>query len=263
MPRITQELGGNEYEDVSAEIPNEEDWEMAQDPTQANPPTTEEIGTRMTGKRSPEGLRRSAETNPPPSKTARSSGSAEGLQCEMQESAWWNLLEEPLQEYTEGSAFWTQESAAVEIEIPMPESKRGIQKAIQNLESYFVGAFKRRAVEVNEKRLTPEERQKFKEAKDVEVRNFIAAKAFEALPPELRPDRSQAIGMRWLLTWKLKEDGTKKAKARAILQGYQDPEYEYRATTTPVMTRLTRQLLLHEAARQKWKVKKGDVTGAF
>ena len=42
-----------------------------------------------------------------------------------------------------------------------------------------------------------------------------------------------------------------------------DPNYEYRSTTTPVMTRQTRQLLLQMAAWRKWKVKKGDVSGAF
>ena len=57
--------------------------------------------------------------------------------------------------------------------------------------------------------------------------------------------------------------GERKAKARAILKGYQDPEYEFRATTTPVMTRQTRQLLLQMAVWRRWKVKKGDVSGAF
>ena len=40
----------------------------------------------------------------------------------------------------------------------------------------------------------------------------------------------------------MKDDGTYKAKARAILilNGYQDPGYEHRATTTQVMTRQTR-----------------------
>ena len=61
----------------------------------------------------------------------------------------------------------------------------------------------------------------------------------------------------------LEDDGGRKAKARAILKGYQDPGYEFRATTTPVMTRQTRQILLQMAAWKKWKVKKGDVSGAF
>lgn len=49
----------------------------------------------------------------------------------------------------------------------------------------------------------------------------------------------------------------------AILKGYEDLQYEHRATTTPVMTRQTRQILLHMAAQRRWKVKKGDVSGAF
>ena len=258
FPRITQELGGNEYEDVSMDVPEQEDWEAAQDPMVVEPGPR-----RHSTKRPPTPRQSPTHIQPTPSKSSRSSGSATAHVTETQQTAWWNFLEEPLPENTEGSGFWDQQHAAVTIEVPLPESHRGLLKAVSDFETFFVGALKRRAVEVHEKHLTPSERQQFQEAKEAEVRNFVAAKAFEALPPELKPDRSQAIGMRWLLTWKLKEDGERKAKARAILQGYQDPSYEHRATTTPVMTRMTRQLLLHEAARKRWRVRKGDVTGAF
>ena len=67
----------------------------------------------------------------------------------------------------------------------------------------------------------------------------------------------------WLLTWKRCDDGTTKAKARAILLGYQDPAYEQRETASPVMTRQTGQFVLSAAARFGWLVQKGDVTGAF
>ena len=69
--------------------------------------------------------------------------------------------------------------------------------------------------------------------------------------------------MRWILTWKQKEDGTRKVKARAVLLGYLDPSYEHRSTTAPVMSRQSRQLLLAQAARRNWTVFKGDVSGAF
>ena len=69
--------------------------------------------------------------------------------------------------------------------------------------------------------------------------------------------------MRWILTWKHRDDGTTKAKARAVLLGYQDPGYEHRDTTAPVMSRQTRQLFLQLAANKKWSVSKGDVSGAF
>lgn len=96
-----------------------------------------------------------------------------------------------------------------------------------------MGALKRRAVEVSEKRMSHEDKLKFREAKAVEVRNFIAAKAFEAIPKDQQPAKEKAVGMRWIFTWKTKDDGSTKPKARAILLGYQDPGYEHRATNTP------------------------------
>ena len=129
-----------------------------------------------------------------------------------------------------------------------------------------MGALK---IEVSMKNLSPAAREGFEQAKAVEVKNFIAAKAFEALPPEMRPPEEKAIKMRWPLTWKIKEDGSTKPKipkARAILLGYQDPEYKHRSTTSPVMTKQTRQLMIAATARfgwKVWKIWKGDVTGAF
>ena len=116
---------------------------------------------------------------------------------------------------------------------------------------------------MNERKLSPEDYKRFQEAKAIEVKNFVAARAFETLPPNMRPPEEKAIKMRWLLTWKLKDDGTEKPKARAILLGYQDPEYEERETTSPVMTRQSRPLVFAAAARFTWRVRKGDVTGAF
>ena len=149
------------------------------------------------------------------------------------------------------------------VEIGLPESNRGMNQMLHNMSGYFANALKRRAIEVSEKRLTEAEREEFRQAKAVEVKNFLAVEAFEALPEELKPALSQAISMRWILTWKLKDDGTTKAKARAVLLGYQDPAYEHRQTTSPVMTRQTRQLLLQASANKQWKVYKGDVSGAF
>ena len=128
------------------------------------------------------------------------------------------------------------EDTAVEVEIEVPDSLRGRKGMCQNLSAFFVGAMKRKAVEVSERKLTPSEREQFKQAKMIEVKNFIAAEAFKSLPAHLQPSADQAMGMRWILTWKVKDDGSKKAKARPVLVGYQDPSYEHRATTSPVMT---------------------------
>ncbi|CAL1156524.1 unnamed protein product [Cladocopium goreaui] len=152
------------------------------------------------------------------------------------------------------STFWMDETAAVAVEVPMPDTRAGSERALRDLPSYFASSLKKRsAVEVCERHLSEEERQQFRSAKAVEVSNFIAAKAFEALPEKLRPAREQAVKMRWILTWKQKEDGSRKAKARAVLL----------ATTSPTTTRQTRQLQMQLAASYRHKMRKGDVTGAF
>ena len=92
---------------------------------------------------------------------------------------------------------------------------------------------KRQAVEISERRLSPEEKKQFDQAKAIEVNNFMSAKAFEALAPGLKVTREEGINIRWIL----KPDGSKKAKARAVLQGYMDPEHEHRATHSPTTTR--------------------------
>ena len=146
----------------------------------------------------------------------------------------------------------------------MPHTRSSSERALEDLPTYLAYNWKRRtAVEVSEKRLTPEERAQFQSAKAVEVNNFIAARAFEAVPERLRPSRDQAIRMRWILTWKTKDDGTRRPKARAVLLGYQDPSYERRATHSPTTTRQTRQLQLQVAASKGFTMRKGDVTGAF
>ena len=145
----------------------------------------------------------------------------------------------------------------------LPQAGKAWERVVRNLPAFFTGALKRQTVEVSERRLSDAEREEFRKAKMTEVRNFLAAQAFEALPKHLQPSREQAIGMRWVLTWKTKDTGEVKAKARAVLLGYQDPCYEHRATTAPVMTRQTRQMLLQVAANHDWSVYKGDVSGAF
>lgn len=252
--RVVEQLGAHEYEDVSMEVPTEETWQAAQDPREALPPTR-----RHTQKRPADPPAPIAE---PPTTIRRSHPSGSAEEAPLAE-AWWAMVPEIEFQTAEGQQFWSDEGRSVEIEIPMPESRRGVKSMVQDLEGYFVNVMRRQAVEVSEKRLTPAEKEQFREAKNVEVKNFLAAQAFSTLPRHLQPKQDQAIGMRWILTWKLKDDGTTKAKARAVLKGYQDDQYENRATTTPVMTRLSRQLLLQVAAQKRWKVRKGDVSGAF
>ena len=161
------------------------------------------------------------------------------------------------------STVW-QNIAKHEIELELPQSNRGWKKFAANPEAYMANQIKRKQVEVSERKLTPEEAQKFAEAKQVEVRNFIASKCFQ-LTEEQHPEEQNIMGVRWLLTWKYdaKYADGKKAKVRAIVLGFQDPSYSERQTSSPTPTKAGKQLFLQMCAHRRFKIAKGDVSGAF
>ncbi|CAE7422915.1 RE1 [Symbiodinium sp. CCMP2592] len=264
--RVAEEIGGSQYQDISSERPSEAEWRRAQDLEEEAPPTRYRARRKRAEPEPAEDMEDDQEDTP--SQPSRPFAMRRGAQNQGSHvgdpigSKWWEEVSETAWS-AEEATYWAQDSAAVEISIDLPENEKGWQAATRNLQNYFVGALKRKAVEVSEKHLNEAERAAFKEAKHIEVRNFIASEAFETLPDNLKPSREQAIGMRWILTWKVREDGSSKAKARAVLLGYQDPGYEHRQTTAPVMSRQTRQLFLQLAANKQWDVFKGDVSGAF
>ena len=281
FPIVAEELGNNDYEDVQ-EQPTEAEWRRAGNPLHEWQPSC-----RMSGKQQPSepvaGSQKKLRLAPPapvsasrprsrsppwrPVASGPSSGSGLHRPSEPADTGfqaaphWTELVHESY--FSEAANTKGAQDMVHHVEIEMPSSKASTERALKDLNAFFVGALERRAVEISERRMTPEERKQFDLAKSIEVTNFLAAKAFEALPANHRFRREDAVNMRWILTWKVKDDGTKKAKARAVLQGFQDPKYEERATHSPTTTRQTRQMQLQIAASMGFSTKKGDVTGAF
>ena len=214
VPRLVQSLGGQEYEDISQEQPPQN---ITEDDMDVEPPVLPNTEVPATP-RSRHRYKRPVDTEdsgeqqrqrPRPVSTTVD-------EADLQAEAWWTQVEFP-EETEENHQKWEDTCMAVEIAIDVPHTNRGWKDFTGDMFGYFVGAMRRRAVEVSEKRLDEDAKQQFREAKAVEVKNFIAAKAFESIPKEQQPPKEKAIGMRWILTWKVKDDGTTKAKARAIL----------------------------------------------
>ncbi|CAE7241426.1 RE1 [Symbiodinium sp. CCMP2592] len=259
--RVSEQIGGNQYEDVSGESPTDMEWWRSQEPEEEQQPTR----YRFRGKRpahQPVDEDSDEELISDGERIASSSSRQRPRRHEEAGICWWSQIQEEQWGHSK-QAFWQNPKAGVEVEIELPNNPKSWSRALQDLPCYMVGAMKRRAIEVREKTLSEDERAQFSAAKAAEVKNFLASQAFESLPSHLKPSREQAIGMRWILTWKYREDGSRKAKARAVLLGYQDPSYEHRSTTAPVMSRQSRQMLLQQAANRQWTVHKGDVSGAF
>lgn len=279
FPRVAEQLGGSDYNDYTEkDIPSGE-LERASNPTEewqplrryrqkSGPPETQGSRKRSLEEDLDYEIERDAQDRPAPDTTAtgsreRSRSRGSKMPSDLVAEHWTSQVETSYFVEPQEQCFWTREDAAVSVEIPMPSARAQSEKAISDLSAFVATALKRKAVEVSEKYLTDSEREQFRLAKGVEVTNFLAARAFEALPEHLRVDASRAIRMRWILTWKRKDDGTSKAKARAVLLGYQDPDYEHRSTTSPTTTRQTRQIQLQISASLGFTTEKGDVTGAF
>lgn len=159
----------------------------------------------------------------------------------------------------------SEASACVENGIDIPNSKRGLQKFIQSPEVFVVQHWKRKTVEVRERNMTDKELDLFKDAKNKEIRSDIKSHCFKVFPLDSKVGPKNAIGMRWVLIWKTNSDypDQKKAKARAVILGFQDKSFEYKQTSSPTLSRCGRQTFLLFCAQQHFRVKKGDVSSAF
>jgi hypothetical protein len=94
--------------------------------------------------------------------------------------------------------------------------------------AWIANVCKRARAEVNIKDLSLDERIMFEKAKDAELNCWIQTSALKPiLRWKLNPE--QILRSRWILTWKAinEEDSTKpqrKAKARLVVLGFQDPK---------------------------------------
>ena len=254
------------YHDISHEVPDEEEWEeAAEHPVESVDPNLEAPRFRLREKRS---LESSVPSDRPPSK-GQKMPERRGTKRAGEEPAR-GPLRPPLRAVGSREAHPEDEQEivlqAVEIHIEMPDSKRGLKKLTANPAAFFCQKLKRKQVEVCERRLTPEQKKEFDSAKDSEVRNFVASECFKAWKGPDAPEE-EILGMRWLLTWKYdekyKDIGGRKAKARAIILGYHDPNYAARETSSPTPSKSGRQLFFQLCSWKKFAIKKGDVSGAF
>ena len=117
---------------------------------------------------------------------------------------------------------------------------------------------------ISTKNMTPSERTAFLQDKRRELTDFFDNKVWE-FDVESNSDPSRTMRAKWILKWSTYEDGSPRAKARLVIQGFKDPDALNGSlyTSSPTATRVAKSLLLMEAARRKWKVFTADVATAF
>eukprot|EP00959_Pyramimonas_sp_CCMP1952_P365816 7661179-Pyramimonas_sp.AAC.1 len=78
-------------------------------------------------------------------------------------------------------------------------------------------------------------------------------------------DPKRILMARWVLKWTENDGGAPRAKARLVLQGFNDPDAldGKVPTASPTATRLGRQLVMLLAANSGWRLRTADVATAF
>jgi hypothetical protein len=153
----------------------------------------------------------------------------------------------------------------IELAFPVLDTERAIRKYLKNPEAFVANSLRKRRVEVNERRLNPEERELMRTAKGKEVREFIKEQVVQKLLEGEYVDPKDAMKMRFVLTWKKDPDvpGGLKGKARLVVLGFQDPWLGQENTSAPTLNKRSKQLLLQVVCQRGWRLQKGDVTAAF
>ena len=128
---------------------------------------------------------------------------------------------------------------------------------------------KKQRVEVKLHELSASDRALFEKAKEAEIANWLKT---DSVKPLLRDKVSsdEIIRCRWLLVWKpldptdLKPgEPTRKAKARLVILGFQDPHIEDLIRDSPTLGKIPRMLLLQLVSSMKWALRSFDIKAAF
>ena len=132
---------------------------------------------------------------------------------------------------------------------------------------HVAAASKRARAEVQIKDLTITDRKLFDAAKQAELSCWLQT---SALRPVLRKglNPEQILKSRWVLTWKPvpEEDGlpnNRKAKARLVVLGFQDPRLTEVSRDAPTLTREGRNTILQMIASHHWTLTSFDIKTAF
>ena len=121
------------------------------------------------------------------------------------------------------------------------------------------------------KELGEEDQLRFAAAKDKEIRAWLHHKTVQKAAKGRIPDHA-VMQCRWLLTWKgpngdeppgeLAMNG-KKAKARLVIIGYEDPDLSTIKNDSPTLSKDGRQTVLQQVSSYKWPLISFDISTAF
>jgi len=153
--------------------------------------------------------------------------------------------------------------ASFSFEIPNQQFRKFLRQPEEHLDC-LVAAAKKSRNEVVYQDLTPEEKKLFQAAKCKELKCWLDTNTVKAIMRDkIHPSR--IMSSRWILTWKEDPNSSsgRKAKARLVVKGFQDPDIGELCSDSPTLTRDSRMLLLQTICSKNWVVQSFDITTAF
>ena len=130
-------------------------------------------------------------------------------------------------------------------------------------------AAKRQRAEVKVKDMTAQDKKDFQKAKEKELDQWLATETVRKILRDKIPTEN-ILRCRWVLTWKdldaidaAKEGRHKKAKARLVILGYEDPNICDIPRDSPTLQKESRALLFQLCAARKLQIRSFDIKTAF
>ena len=123
---------------------------------------------------------------------------------------------------------------------------------------------RKKRVELDYRKMSFQDQKLFDAAKQKEVKAWLDHGTVKKLSKgSLKPE--QVMRCRWLLTWKDPLPGTteKRAKARLVILGFEDPGVGVVPNDAPTLSKDARQLLLQKASSNRWDLLNFDISTAF
>ena len=135
--------------------------------------------------------------------------------------------------------------------------------------AFVAAAAKRQRTEVKLRDLSQEQLREFQQAKNKELDQWLATETVRKILRHKIPDQN-ILRRRWVLTWKeldaidaKKEGSSRRAKARLVILGYEDPDITNIPRDSPTLQKESRSLLLQLSASRRWQIKSFDIKTAF
>ena len=117
---------------------------------------------------------------------------------------------------------------------------------------------------LNERTMSLADRLSFTEAKRKELTSFFQHDVWDFCDPQ-QADQDRVLKAHFILKWSTNADGSPRAKARLITQGFRDPDALSGAlrTNSPTLTRMSRGMILSISSLMSWTTFTSDISTAF